>query len=204
LVDGGFRPQPVTDPTKAIASKRPFARYGIVGAMETLDADRAAVEAQIRAAFAGVRLGKGVSLRQARAIDRYGDGMTDEETVTGAEITDSWSDVSFIELERDCIAHLDNDGLRYYLPALMLSLLSNYDPGSMRVIGTISALYPKGPGFPTRSYTFLTDDQHRAVASFLSALPQLVTLDTEDSKCVARALRNYWGQFATPMLNSGQ
>lgn len=43
----------------------------------------------------------------------------------------------------DCVAHLDNEGLRYYLPALMLSLLSNYDPASMRVIETISALCPR-------------------------------------------------------------
>jgi hypothetical protein len=171
--------------------------------METQYQDRADVEAQIRAAFAGVKLGKGVSLRQAQVIDRYGEGMTDREfeAVPGGEITDSWSDVPFSELERDCIAHLDDDGLRYYLPALMLSLLSNYDPTSMRVIGTIGALYPKIAGF--RSFAYLTDDQHRAVACFLNALPHLVMLDTEDSKCVARALRNYWGQFAAPLPRSG-
>ena len=106
-------------------------------------------------------------------------------------------------LERDCIAHLDGDGLRYYLPALMLSLLSDYDPRSMRVIGTIAALYPKSIGVPTRGYEYLTADQHRAVACFLNALPNLVTLDTEDSKCVARALRNYWGQFAAPLPQCG-
>ena len=33
------------------------------------DRDRAAVEAQIRAAFAGVTLGKGMSLRQAQVAD---------------------------------------------------------------------------------------------------------------------------------------
>jgi hypothetical protein len=173
--------------------------------METQDRDRADVEAQIRAAFAGVKLGKGVSLRQAQVIDRYGEGMTDKEfeAVPGGEITDSWSEVPFSELERDCIAHLDDDGLRYYLPALMLSLLSDYDPTSMRVIGTIAALYPKIAGSTIRSFAYLTDDQHRAVASFLSALPHLVMLDTEDSKCVARALRNYWGKFATPLPRSG-
>jgi hypothetical protein len=173
--------------------------------MKTLQPDRAAVEEQIRVAFAGVKLGKGVSLRQAQAIDRYTNGIKDEEfeTVSGPEVTDSWSDVPFGELERDCIAHLDGDGLRYYLPALMLSLLSDYDPRSMRVIGTIAALYPKSIGVPTRGYEYLTADQHRAVACFLNALPNLVTLDTEDSKCVARALRNYWGQFAAPLPQCG-
>jgi hypothetical protein len=76
----------------------------------------------------------------------------------------------------------------------MLSLLSNYNAGSMRVIGTISALYPAAIG-PERRYTYLTDDQHQAVACFVEALPRLVTLCTEDSKRVSRALRNYWGRF---------
>jgi hypothetical protein len=165
--------------------------------MEAPHAERAAVEAQIRDAFAGVTLGKGVSLRQAQAIDRYGEGVTDAEfeALPRGEITDSWFKVPFSELERDRIAHLDDEGLRYYLPALMLSLLSDYEPASLRVIGTISALYPAAIG-PERRYTYLTDAQHKAVACFLSALPRLVTLGAEDSKRISRALRNYWGLFA--------
>ena len=166
--------------------------------MEALHPDRAAVEAQIRTAFAGVTLGKGMSLRQAQVADRYGEGVTEAEyeSLPRGETTNSWADVSFSELEHDCVAHLDNEGLRYYLPALMLSLLSNYDPASMRVIGTISALYPAAIG-PERRYTYLTDDQHQAVACFVEALPRLAALTTEDSKLVSRALRIYWGRFAS-------
>jgi len=157
---------------------------------------RAALESLIRDAFAGVTLGKGISLRQAQVIDRHGEGVSDAEfaALPGGEITDSWSAVPFSELERNCIAHLDDEGLRYYLPALMLSLISNYDPASLRVIGTIAALYPAVIA-PARRYTHLTGEQHKAVGCFLSALPGLVPLSTEDSKCVSRALRNYWGQF---------
>ena len=43
---------------------------------ETPHPDRAAVEAQIRGAFAGVKLGKGISLKQAQVMDRYGEGLT--------------------------------------------------------------------------------------------------------------------------------
>jgi len=59
--------------------------------MDTLQPDRAAIEAQIRAAFAGVKLGKGISLRQAQAIDHPDEDITDSEfeAVPGAEITDS-------------------------------------------------------------------------------------------------------------------
>ncbi len=84
--------------------------------------DRAAIEAQIRATFAGVKLGNSI----------------------------------------------------YYLPALMLSLLSNYDPGSMRVIGTIAALYPKSTGNLARSYAYLTDDQHRGLEVCCAGAAQLL------------------------------
>jgi multidrug efflux pump subunit AcrB len=47
------------------------------------------------------------------------------------------------ELEHNCIAHLDALGFRYYIPALMLSVLNRYDASSMRVIGTLGGLYPK-------------------------------------------------------------
>jgi hypothetical protein len=164
--------------------------------METPHSARAAVEGLIRDAFAGVTLGKGISLRQAQVIDRQGEGVSDAEfeALPSAEITDSWSAVPLSELERNCIAHLDDDGLRYYLPALMLSLINNYEPASLRVIGTIAVLYPAVIG-PGRRYTYLTDEQHKAVACFVGALPRLVPLSIEDSKCVSRALRNYWGQF---------
>jgi hypothetical protein len=80
--------------------------------MEALNPDRAAVEAQIRAAFAGVTVGKGMSLRQAQVADRCGEGVTDAEyeALPRGEVTNSWADVSFSELERDCVAHLDMRG----------------------------------------------------------------------------------------------
>ena len=170
--------------------------------MDTAHLDRTTIIAQIRAAFEGVTLGKGISLKQAQVIDQYGEGVTDTEfdALPRSEITDSWPDVPLSELERDCIAHLDDEGLRYYLPALMLSLLSNYDRRSMRVIGTLAALYPKSIDVGARSYAFLTDDQHRAVACFMSALPRLVNLGSEDSKRLTRALRNYWARFARPRI----
>jgi hypothetical protein len=77
-----------------------------------------------------------MSLRQAQVADRYGEGVTEAEyqTLPRGEVTNSWADVSFSELERDCVAHLDNEGLRYYLPAFMLIVLSNYDPASKTVL----------------------------------------------------------------------
>ena len=80
----------------------------------------------------------------------------------------------------------------------MLSLLHDYDPASMRVIGTLSSLYPKKDDsweYQMLRYSLLNYAQKKAIARFLAALPALVQLDFEDQKVVPRALHNYWGQY---------
>jgi hypothetical protein len=77
----------------------------------------------------------------------------------------------------------------------MLRLLDNYDPTSMMSIGTLSILYPKTESWEYL-YSRLTKAQMRAIAHFLQSLPALVELDTEDTKRVKRALRNYWAPYS--------
>src|SRR5947208_2159101 len=100
---------------------------------------RHTIETDIEAAFRGVTLGTGLSLRQAQAADAY----LPSAPHAAEEILDDWSQVSLEELERNCTEHLDAGGFRYYIPALMLSVLSHYESASMRVIGTLHGLYPK-------------------------------------------------------------
>jgi hypothetical protein len=114
------------------------------------------------------------------------------------EIIEDWSRVPLDELESDCIAHLDAAGFRYYVPALMLSVLNHFDASSMRVIGTLSGLYAKKDDsweYTMHRYSLLNNAQKTAIARFLEALPKLVKLDSEDLKVVLRALRNYWGEY---------
>jgi Family of unknown function (DUF6714) len=164
--------------------------------------EREEVEAAIRAAFAGVRLGSGISLRQAQAADTWrDDGHTEAEwrALPRSEVTDDWAAVPGAELERDCTAYLDAEGLRYYLPALMLWLLDHYDDehrlfnegASMALIGTTTALDQRErhpPGF----LELLTPQQRRAIALYVRALPELVELDHEDAARMARAWRDVW------------
>ena len=164
-----------------------------------MDELRSAVETGIRTAFAGVQLGHGVSLRQAQVIDNYGRGVTDADfdALPRGEIIDDWSGVPLSEIERDCTAHLDGEGLRYYLPARMLTLLDHYDGLEMWVIGTISALAPRSE-FQYSSWwlhSFLTDAQKAAIAAYVRALPQLVELDADDEDDLGRGLREYWRQY---------
>ena len=65
--------------------------------------ERRDLEEQIRAAFAGVRLGAGVSLRQAAAIDVYLRGWTGErfDRLPGGEVTDDWTSIPDDGLGRD-------------------------------------------------------------------------------------------------------
>ena len=159
--------------------------------------DRNVVEQQIREAFKGVTLGGGVSLCQAQVADQYGEGFTEAQlsVLLHPEITDDWTRIRFEDLDSDCIAHLDAEGLRYYLAPLMLSVMERYVAGSMRVIGTIGALDPRDPYKGSR-FKLLNEAQRRAIAVFLIALPQLVDLWAEDAKVVSRSLSAYWGQFA--------
>lgn len=161
---------------------------------------KAAMIAQgIRNAFQGVQLGRGTSAGQTEVIDRYGEGCTPSqfEAISLEEVTNDWTSIPPDELERVQAAHLDAEGLRYYLPALMLSVLEDYDPSSSRVIGTLRALYPtrESWGYHMERYKELSDVHKRAIAAFLLELPSLLPLDLEDQTLVTRAARNYWGQF---------
>ncbi len=164
---------------------------------------RRSLENDIETAFRGVTLGAGMSLRQAQLADHYRDSVTDASSASPGpgQIVHDWSKVPLDELERDCVAHLDAGGFRYYIPALMLSVLKHYDSASMRVIGTLGGLYPKKDHswkYHMHRYSLLNHAQKTAVARFLAALPKLVDLDLADQKIVSRALRNYWGEYLQP------
>ena len=171
----------------------------LVLVMETPLQIHRAVESEIRMAFRSVTLGRGTSLRQAQLADGFQDIVRNAHSASPAdgEITDDWSRVPLDELERDCIAHLDALGFRYYIPALMLSVLNHYESSSMRVIGTLDGLYPKKDYWEYYMYRYshLNPMQKTAIARFLAALPKLVELDFEHQKTVPRALRNYWGEY---------
>ena len=170
--------------------------------------ERETIADRIRAAFASVRLGSGISLRQAHAIDGYLEDFSEAEfaALPRHEETDDWTLVPEEELAQGDIAHLDAEALRYYLPALMLWLLDHYedkderlnDPGvDMSVIGTIFAL---APSKEFREHQFgiyesFSAEQRAAIAAYVEALPRLVTLEYEDATRLARSLDHYWRGF---------
>jgi hypothetical protein len=154
-------------------------------------------------AFAGVQLGRGMSLRQAQAVDSSRMKpipRAEYAALRRGEETEDWTRLPLTELARDCVAHLDAEAFRYYIPAFMLSIIDAYEPGEMRVIGAIGALCPdvkhKGSwSYHMARYKVLTPEQKAAIATFLRVLHSIVDLDHEDKARIERALRNYWHDF---------
>jgi hypothetical protein len=170
--------------------------------------ERKDIEDRIRAAFANVRLGSGVSLRQAHAIDDHLENLSEDEfaALPRSEVTEDWAQVPDEELAQDDIAHLDAEGLRYYLPALMLWLLDYHDNkddwlrdqgADLTVIGTLSALAPSAE---IREYRFsiydsFSAEQRTAIAAYVESLPRLVRLEADDAELLAGSLDHYWKRF---------
>jgi Family of unknown function (DUF6714) len=151
------------------------------------------IEAAIRDAFAGVRLGNGVSLNIAELIDDWV-APSIIDPLFGTEPDEDWANIPTAELDRaENIAHFDAEGLRYYLPALMLKLLDDYEPSAMWCIGTISALDQRAP-HPLGFLDLLSKKQRWAIALYVKALPDLVQLHPEDAARVSRAFREVWSR----------
>jgi hypothetical protein len=141
----------------------------------------------IRAAFAGVTLGQGVSLRQARSIDNDILGLDDTDW-PGPDNRDDWTLVTEAEFLEDNIAHLDDAGLRYYLPAFLLWLLDSHDevyPEDMARIGMIAAIAP------SKEFRELTSSRRRRCSS---SAPSATTGDGS----YRRAEPRHGGHYSPP------
>ena len=190
--------------------------------------ERETITATIRAAFAGVRLGSGRSLRQCAAAGADADMTRAEwERLPASEITDDWTRAPDAEVRHAVIACLDREGLRYYLPALMLMLLDNYDlcrnweteeglldesagwldddELDLALIGTLMTITP-GKDSRADAYPILdtfSPEQREAIAAYVEALPRLVHLQRIDSVRRQRSIRDYWGRYLPAGLAAG-
>jgi hypothetical protein len=160
------------------------------------------IKSLIQEAFNDVTLESGTSILQTRAIDEWPASYTKREfaALVEKDITHDWQLLTVEDLDKCEIAHLDDKGFRYYIPALMCSVLDSYLPASMRVIGTLRSLYPSKRSEDIEKYILarfeiLNVKQRQAIAQFLRCLPELIELDTEDRTIVERSIRNYWKDY---------
>jgi len=97
---------------------------------------------QIVDAFANVTLGDGVSLREADVIDDYG---SDEERATARQRDElhDWQRIADDDIENysSVLCFMDDEGLRFHLPAYMRFTLRRYrESESMSTDSTIYRL----------------------------------------------------------------
>jgi hypothetical protein len=161
------------------------------------------LKAVIDAAFSGVSLGEGVSLRQAEAIDNNGEGLSEEEykKLRQYGCTDDWKRVDLYEWTPS-ITFLDSLGYRYYIPAYMCSLIDNPAPGDLLEICTLQSMYTceKHRDYQLAKFANLNFDQKRAIALFLEWHMNQSETYPEDRARSLRAIADYWHAYLDPAL----
>lgn len=103
---------------------------------------------QLRDSFGGVRLGAGLSLRQARAIEVLGDADK-ENNLSGPNYNidrhrAKYHDTPFEYLNyfQDALPFLDLYGIKFFLPSYMECTLSHYGEDNAIVEAAINYLVP--------------------------------------------------------------
>ncbi len=159
------------------------------------------IRSSFRTAFTGVALGHGISIRQSEATDQYGEGFTEQEyhDLPSGEVTTDWERIPAQELERACVGHFDAEAYRYYIPALAMSVIENYDGTSMRVIGALMSL--RADDHHKRMYTLLSAKQKPAIALFLAHAPEVVPFKFNEPTDIAKYRSVYWDEY---LASSGQ
>jgi hypothetical protein len=138
----------------------------------------------IRDAFAGVKLGNGIGLRQAQGIDDYDDAATCARLRAGDEKED-WSRITVEELNRcnSSLSFFDAEGMRFHLPAFLIAELCGEYHFGMAFCLTQCSDYKR--------FDLLSNVQRNAVRTFLLHISNQADHDF-DRPHIIRALGEYW------------
>lgn len=143
---------------------------------------------RVRKAFAGVRLGKGIGLKQAQGIDDY---EIEAKCLAYREEDekDDWSRIPVGNLN-DCYSSLsffDDEGMRFHLPAYLIAELNGeYNQGLAFQLGHLNDL-------SMQQYALLSDEQREVVRDIV-----LLMIEDEsyafDRPHLQRAVEEYWSK----------
>lgn len=154
----------------------------------------------ITSAFDGVALEDGISLSEARVIDDYGSDEERHEARRG-DSEKSWLEVSDSKLTdlSDTFNFLCPKGLRFYLPAFMLSAVRHLHNEIAGLNGPLLYQLDFGPIAPPPSgpperYTLLNEQQCKAVFLFLKHVAFFG--DSSSVEDADYALRSYWNRYS--------
>lgn len=141
------------------------------------------LKGRIRIAFAGVRLGSGVGLREAQAIDGYADDGARARCRERDEKED-WQAIGTTDL-RECncsLSFFDAEGMRFHLPAYLIADLDgNYGFGMAFHLTQC----------PDERFSLLSALQAKALREYLRFIEDEpdYALDREQ---IQNALKEYW------------
>ncbi|MCE4554794.1 DUF6714 family protein [Roseateles cellulosilyticus] len=152
----------------------------------------------IHEAFADVRLGGGVTLHEATAIDDHA-SPAERQAARRLDAAERWQDVPDEHIERNSsvFSFLDVEGHRFYAPAYMCWLLrTGHDTASNSTEAAQQAFHPWGvlDGASYRKpHDIYTPAQCRAIAHYLLYVYEV--LDEEGCSLVKESLDRYWRQY---------
>lgn len=159
--------------------------------------NREALCTLIREAFAGVRLGEGVGLRQAQGLDDYADAQTCAQYRADDE-QDDWQRLTPEALNAcySSLSFFDAAGMRFHLPAFLVAEIQGlYLQDLVFQLAHLN-------DYSRAQYALLSSAQRQAVRAYLLQL-----LDDErcafDRPHILRALEEYWTDDAPGSASPG-
>jgi len=145
---------------------------------------------EIENAFKGVSLNNGIGIKEADAIDDY---CSEQDVIKARkkDIRDDWKKIpdSVIGANYSALSFMDNDGLRFAIPAYMRFTLKYFD--SSTSASTDSIINALGN---SRNWSFLSKIQKTAISHFLEFMV-LAGEDYIDSYQASLIYENTWSKF---------
>ncbi len=145
--------------------------------------------AQIEAAFAGVERGNGVTIHEAREIDRHS-SRAERIAARALDTECPWRDVPSEALRRNdkYLVFLDAEGMRFYLPALMLQYLKGDEALGDELVAALCVRDEL-----EKTFGILNAEQSHAVWAFLQHVAEIDAYIEGD---IRDACTRYWDGFS--------
>lgn len=144
----------------------------------------------IEKAFENVSLNDGIGIFEAEAIDNYASEEV-QKSEKAKDIRDDWTTIpdEVIDQYYSVLCFMDDDGLRFAMPAYMRFAVKYYDTSASASIDAI--IYTLANN---RRWDFLTNKQKQVAADFL----EFMILEADnyvDSWQASQAYENTWSQY---------
>lgn len=159
--------------------------------------------AEIEEAFRDVKLGNGIGLYEAEAIDDYAnDKVTRQARSKDRDTWCNWTDIPAKDIEYfySALCFVDIEGMRFLLPAYMKYAVDNYDSSNSASIDmSISALLNSPVFVQSDVDEYFTPKQYCAFARFLRFMVLEAGEDFVDSFSASEAYDKFWKNYDDSM-----